>query len=181
MKYLVRPSSPCAPRPLTDGIVQARRPVCIAKIDEYLQSHGSPPMAGVDSSAQQNGEVAPIRRRRDSVSSKRSARSARSQSSTATAAGLPVHVGANEDSATYAELQKAQKLFKSILAMDQNDWNVVQNQSQSKIWMKKREGGLLPIVKGEALIEGVTTEQVLGTILSGAARRECEFTSCGFW
>lgn len=132
-------------------------------------------MAGLDSSAQQNGEVAPIRRRRDSVSSKRSGRSARSQSSTATAAGLPVHVGANEDSATYPELQKAQKLFKSILAMDQNDWTVVQNQSQSKIWMKQRESGLLPIVKGEALIEGVTTEQVLGTILSGAARRECEY------
>lgn len=134
-------------------------------------------MAGVDATPKSEGGMAP-RRRRMSTSSKqsgRSARSGRSETSGASAiGGLPQHVQPNEDASSYAELQKAQKLFKAILAVDESQWTVAHDHKQSKIWMKKRDGDLLPVVKGEAVIEGVTTEQALGTILSGAARKECE-------
>lgn len=138
-------------------------------------------MAGIDATPETVGGATP-RRRRNSTSSKQSGRSARSGRSEASGAsavgGLPQHVQTNEDAQSFAELQKAQKLFKAILAVDESQWTVAHDHKQSKIWMKKREGDLLPVVKGEALIEGVTTEQALGTILSGAARKECELP-CG--
>lgn len=116
--------------------------------------------------------MAAIPRRRSSVSSKRSARSG---SSSTVFAGLPSHVEVNKEVKSYAEAQKAIKLFRSL--NDGGDWTLAVDQHQRKIWMRKREGDGLPIVKGEAVVEGVTTEQVLGTILSDTARRECESPS----
>jgi hypothetical protein len=156
----------------------ARRPTCIAKIAEYLQSHGAPSktLDPVLVASGTNGTI-PARRRRDSISSKRSARSARSAATTSSPvvfAGLPSHVSQNTEAPGYGEIQRAQKLFKAILGSSGSDWTVAVDHKGSKIWMRKRDGNVLPIVKGEATVEGVTTEQVLGTILSEAARRDCE-------
>lgn len=134
-------------------------------------------MAGVDDveavspSPSAGGAAAGGRRRRDSVSSKRSSRSG---SSGAVFAGLPSHVAVNQDAKSYGDSQKAIKLFRSL--NDGGNWSLALDRKQRKIQHRKREGEGLPIVKGEATVEGATTEQVLGTILSDVARRECE---CG--
>jgi hypothetical protein len=120
------------------------------------------------------------RRRKDSTVSKRSrAESVATQSSGRTAAGptgsLPVHVGPITDANTYPEIQKAQKLFKSLLSSyPSNEWTNATDAKNAKIWLNRRGGDVLPIVLGESLVEGATTEMVLGTILSEAARRECK-------
>lgn len=126
------------------------------------------------------GASAP-RRRRDSTVSKRSTRSrSESVASGRTAAGpdgsLPVHVLPDSGAACYPDLVKGQKLFKALAAsFPSGEWSSAQDTKGNKIWMKTREGGdVLPLVRGETLVEGVTTEMVLGTILSEAARRECE-------
>ena len=127
-------------------------------------------MAAVDSTAP--AKIPDPRRRRDSTASKRSSRS-RAESTASVPGALPLHVLPNTDADSYADLQKAQKLFKSLLSAPDNDWTSAIDPKGNKIYMRKREGDLLPTVKGEALVEGVTTEQVLGSILSSAARREC--------
>lgn len=202
VKYLVRRLSPLIlafPANLCQflSIVQARRPTIISRIDDYLQSHGPPRMSEPQSSPsertltngngnsgrrqEQDEDDAPPRRRRDSTMSKRSTRSTRSTGSAQTSSGptgaLPVHVTSNTDAASYAEIQKAQKLFKSLLSTyPSNEWSVAQDHKGGKIWMKRRDPSVLPVVKSEATIEGVTTEQVLGSILSEAARRECKYS-----
>lgn len=94
---------------------------------------------------------------------------------TSSFAGLPLHVVPNREADSYGELQKAQKLFKGLLASDSREWSLAVDAKGSKIWMRKKEGGgTLPVVKGEYIVEGVTTEQVLGTVLSQTARKECE-------
>lgn len=139
-------------------------------------------MAGVESISDQSPSppsAQPQRRRsrRDSSASKRSTRSDMSTATNGTSsfAGLPLHVVPNLEADSYGELQKAQKLFKGLLASDTREWSLAVDAKGSKIWMRKREGGgSLPVVKGEYVIEGVTTEQVLGTVLSQTARKECE-------
>lgn len=131
-------------------------------------------MATVDSSAPAKIPDQSARRRRDSTASKRSSRSRAESTSSAATGALPTHVTPNIDAPSYAELQKAQKLFKNLLGSNDGQWSVAIDHKGNKIHMLKRDG-LLPIVKGEAMVEGVTTEQVLGTILSSAARRECAF------
>lgn len=130
-------------------------------------------MATMDSAPAQVPD--PSRRRRDSSASRRSSRS-RAESTTSTAVGgaLPNHVVPNTEAASYGELQKAQKLFKNLLSSPDQEWSFAVDPKGNRIQMRARDGNLLPIVKGESLVEGVTTEQVLGTILSAAARRDCE-------
>ena len=118
------------------------------------------------------------RRRRDSVSSKRSSRSSVSTAATSTSgvAGLPSHVELNKDSGSYGEIQTAIKLFRATNdSAGGQGWTVANDPSGNKIVMKKRGEGEIPVVKGEADIGGgVTTEQVLGTILHSSARILCE-------
>lgn len=152
----------------------ARRPTCIAKINDYLQKSGAPPLAGVDGDS--GGAVAAggggsvRRRRRSSISSKRSGRSAASAGGGMS--GLPSHVAIKDDAANYGEVQKAIKLLKQLNQSGQNEWKVAVDRNGGKIFMKKRDEGL-NIVKGESKVNGATTEQVLGTILNEAARRQC--------
>lgn len=161
----------------------ARRPTCIARIAAYLQSHGAPPMMPVDPeptpsvlvpSATSSGSS---RRRRDSVSSKRSTRSnvstsATTVSSSSGAVGLPSHVELDRDAASFGEIQTAIKLVRANLdSAGGQGWTVANDPTGNKIVMKMRGEGELPIVKGEIDIGGgVTTEQVLGTILNTSAR-----------
>ncbi|ORY75942.1 hypothetical protein BCR35DRAFT_325733 [Leucosporidium creatinivorum] len=148
----------------------ARRPTCVAKIAEYLQKNGAPPMVGVEEiepvSPSATGGAVPIPRRRGSISSKRS----RSASASTVYAGLPEHVEVNTDANSYSEVQKAIKLFHSL--NEQTDWTLAVDQKQRKIWKGQAQGKRALLVKGEATVEGATTEQVLGTILSDTARRE---------
>lgn len=170
----------------------ARRPTCIARIAAYLQSHGAPPMMPVDPeptpsvlvpSATSSGSS---RRRRDSVSSKRSTRSnvstsATTVSSSSGAVGLPSHVELDRDAASFGEIQTAIKLVRANLdSAGGQGWTVANDPTGNKIVMKMRGEGELPIVKGEIDIGGgVTTEQVLGTILNTSARILCTFSvSC---
>ena len=159
----------------------ARRPTCIAKIAAYLEKNGAPPMANAEPEQTGGGgggaAAGGMRKRRDSTASKRSSRSSAGSSATLVA-GLPTHVAVNEEASNYAELQKGQKLFKSVLGAGKNDWTVAVDPKGSKIYMKSRDGNGLPAVKGESVAKGVTTEQVLGTILSDAARRECKCSTC---
>ncbi|KAM0790700.1 hypothetical protein ACM66B_004557 [Microbotryomycetes sp. NB124-2] len=144
----------------------ARRPTCIARIDAYLQKNGPVPMAGVDREATDAGDGASTRRRRrSSISSKRSARSAASGVSMA---GLIAHVSQNTDADNYSEVQKAVKLFKQIA--DGGKWKQAVDNKGNKIFFRERDEGL-PAVKGEAKVNGVTTEQVLATILSTVGRK----------
>lgn len=85
--------------------------------------------------------------------------------------GLPAHVAVNEEGDNYAEVQKAIKLFRQL--NEQSGWKTAVDNKGGKIMMKKRDQGLAT-VKGESKVNGVTTEQVLGTILNEAARRQCE-------
>ncbi|KAL8278519.1 hypothetical protein RQP46_009011 [Phenoliferia psychrophenolica] len=158
----------------------ARRPTCIAKIAEYLKVNGPPPMAGVEASPpastrnarNSNGggggggddkEFVP-RRRRDSSVSRRSAHPS-------IAGALPPTVEPNEDATSYADIQKAHKQLKQQLASSPNEWSHYVDHEDNAFWTKKRDGEDLPVVKGEAIIEGVTTEMVLGTIKNSAARK----------
>ncbi|GAA5961479.1 hypothetical protein JCM3765_003597 [Sporobolomyces pararoseus] len=161
----------------------ARRPTCISRIAAYLQSHGAPPMMPVDPeptpsvlvpSATSSGSS---RRRRDSVSSKRSTRSNVSTSATTVssgsgAVGLPSHVELDRDAASFGDIQTAIKLVRATLdSAGGQGWTVANDPTGNKIVMKMRGEGELPVVKGEIDIGGgVTTEQVLGTILNTSAR-----------
>ncbi|SCV71339.1 BQ2448_2927 [Microbotryum intermedium] len=148
----------------------ARRPTCIASIAAYLEKNGAPAMVDGGSGGGGGGAVAGAtpRRRRDSTASKRSSRSTRTTGSN-TFAGLPGHVAVDTEAANYGEIQKAIKLVKSIAGS--RDFSQAVDEKGTKILMKRDDDGL-PTVKGEWNVEGVTTEQVAGTILSEAARRE---------
>ncbi|BGP02139.1 START-like domain protein [Rhodotorula toruloides] len=170
----------------------ARRPTVIARIADYLSTHGAPPMVPYDpeptaysgSNGGQGGELNGMavagsggggRRRRDSVSSKRSSRSTGTAASGG-AVGLPAHVELVKDGASYEAVQTALKLFKATLSQGSGGgWRTAKDPDGTRIWMKAKEGARgeteLPIVKGEAEVENVTTEQVLGTILNESARR----------
>ncbi|GAA5822023.1 hypothetical protein JCM10212_004659 [Sporobolomyces blumeae] len=162
----------------------ARRPTCIARIAAYLQAHGAPPMMPVDPeptpsvlSPSTTAVGGATRRRRDSVSSKRSSRSSVSTAATTVSAGsgglvgLPSHVELERDASSYAEVQTAIKLFRATL--DQaggTGWTTARDPEGNKITLKSRGDDQVPLVKGEADVGGVTTEQVLGTILHSGAR-----------
>ncbi|GAA5870056.1 hypothetical protein JCM1840_003569 [Sporobolomyces johnsonii] len=165
----------------------ARRPTCIAKIAEYLHSHGAPPLMPVEpeptpsalatSATSASVASSASKRRRDSVSSKRSTRSSTSTLATTVSTGsavvgLPSHVELDRDAASYGEVQTAIKLFRAMLASSGGgEWKMARDQEGTKVWMRERDDRKgLPVVKGEAEIEGVTTEQVLGTLLSSTAR-----------
>ncbi|GAA5926235.1 START domain-containing protein [Sporobolomyces koalae] len=161
----------------------ARRPTCISRIASYLHSHGAPPMMPVDPeptpsvlvpSATSSGSSL---RRRDSVSSKRSTRSGASTAATTVssgsgAVGLPSHVELVRDAASFEEIQTAIKLFRATLdSAGGQGWTVANDPTGTKIVMKMRGEGEVPIVKGEADVGGgVTTEQALATITSSMAR-----------
>lgn len=178
----------------------ARRPTVIARIADYLSTHGAPPMVPYDpeptaysgSNGGQGGELNGMavagagggagRRRRDSVSSKRSSRSTGTAASGASGAvGLPAHVELVKDGASFEAVQTALKLFKATYSQGAGGaWRTAKDPDGTRIWMKAKEGAAggeteLPVVKGEAEIENVTTEQVLGTILNESARRICAF------
>ncbi|KDE03535.1 hypothetical protein MVLG_06001 [Microbotryum lychnidis-dioicae p1A1 Lamole] len=145
----------------------ARRPTCIAAIAAYLEKNGAPAMVESGSGGAVAGETP--RRRRDSTASKRSSRSSRTTGSN-TFAGLPAHVALDTEAANHGDIQKAIKLVKSVAGS--RDFSQAVDEKGTKIFMKKRDDDGLPTVKGEWNVEGVTTEQVAGTILSEAARRE---------
>ncbi|GAA5899771.1 hypothetical protein JCM8208_004559 [Rhodotorula glutinis] len=160
----------------------ARRPTVITRIDDYLKTHGAPPLvphepesgslAGGDAGSIAGGAVGVPRRRRDSTSSKRSSRSA----SSGGAVGLPEHVAMDRDAESYGAVQTATKLFRATAGgVGGAGWRAAKDQEGTKVWMREKdgeqEGKALPIVKGEAEIERVTTEQVLGTLLNESARR----------
>ncbi|CEQ40709.1 SPOSA6832_02351 [Sporobolomyces salmonicolor] len=161
----------------------ARRPTCIAKIAEYLHSHGAPPLVPVEPEPTPSAlvpsatftSVAPSsvsKRRRDSVSSKRSNRSSTSTLATTVSAGsavvgLPSHVELDRDAASYGEVQTAIKLFRAMLASSEGgEWTMARDQEGSKVWMRERNDRTgLPVVKGEAEIEGdprIETTQLIG-------------------
>ncbi|KAI5476356.1 START-like domain protein [Pseudohyphozyma bogoriensis] len=156
----------------------ARRPTCIAKIADYLSVHGPPPMAGVEPSPTQAGSSL-TRNRSSSISSKRSSRSTKSaapSSATSVSAfgALPSHVEPNSEATNYGDVQKAQKLFRALVGVPEAEWSLAKDGKdgkETKILMRRRDTGL-PIVMGQTRIGGVTTEQVLGTLLSGAARKD---------
>jgi len=162
----------------------ARRPTVITRIDDYLKTHGAPPLvphepesgslAGGDTGSIGGGAVGVPRRRRDSTSSKRSSRSA----SSGAAVGLPEHVAMDRDAESFGAVQTATKLFRAMAGgVGGAGWRAAKDQEGTKVWMREKdgeqEGKALPIVKGEAEIERVTTEQVLGTLLNESARRIC--------
>merc|ERR1719487_1214054 len=115
------------------------------------------------------------RRRRDSTSSKRSGRSVASGASGA-AVGLPEHVAMDRDADSFGAVQTAAKLFRAMAgSVGGAGWRAAKDQEGTKVWMREKdgeqEGKALPVVKGEAEIERVTTEQVLGTLMNESARR----------
>ncbi|GAA6048862.1 hypothetical protein JCM3770_003657 [Rhodotorula araucariae] len=160
----------------------ARRPTVIARIDAYLRANGAPPMVPhepepVTMSGTGGGTLAAAggaarRGRRDSSASRRSGRSTASGG----AVGLPEHVEMNRDAASFAAVQTAAKLFRAMAAsVGGAGWRVAKDQEGTKVWMREKDGEsggkTLPVVKGEAEIENVTTEQVLGTLMNESARR----------
>ncbi|GAA98861.1 uncharacterized protein L969DRAFT_51288 [Mixia osmundae IAM 14324] len=162
----------------------ARRPLCITKIAAYLEKNGAPPMAGVDP-AEADGAIAAPRSRPGSIRSKsgRSVRSKRSMSGLGGAAaagagavagaGLIAHVAHSDDHKSSGEISSAKDKFQSLEDDYQGGgWTNATDQKGTKIYIKKGKEGALPAIRGEAQIGGgVTTEQVLATINSFAARR----------
>ncbi|GAA6031564.1 hypothetical protein JCM8097_006522 [Rhodosporidiobolus ruineniae] len=161
----------------------ARRPTCIAKIADYLQKHGAPSMVPLDpeptagspsspsSAPDPQADLGAMRRnRRDSVASKRSARST-ATSAAGEAVGLPPHVELNKDGESYGAVKSALERFKAALAEGEAGWKVATDEEGTKIWTREKGKGGMPDVRGEAELGGVTTEQVLGTLMSEAARR----------
>lgn len=129
-------------------------------------------MAGVDATSGQGGGAGQMRRR-GSFSSQRSRRSSRSTKSTGSAVGgaLIAHVATNKDASSYSEIQKATKKFNSMTG--KGDWQMMLDHEGNKVYFQEGDGSI-PAGKGEGVIENVNTEQVLGTILSGCARKFCK-------
>ena len=138
-------------------------------------------MAGVDPSEQQAGRAKSVRGDADSgigigagsISSKRRSRRPSSVASSSRGGGGGagfLDAGLIEqDHKTAKELESAKSRF-TELREGGGDWSEIRDIQGGKILTKKAKGGL-PIVKSETRIEGVTTAQVVGTILSGSARR----------
>jgi hypothetical protein len=171
------------PKVLT-GKYLARRPVCISRIDDYLQKNGAPPLAGVDEAEQRParssdtqstrsgksgfaaaGAAMPSRKRRSSNGSVRSGRSAGAASSFLSAPSIA------EGHKSSKDLEQGRSLFDD-LSGDNSGWNLATDHKGARFHMKDTKGGL-PIIKAAVKIEGVTTEQILGTVISQAARRIC--------
>lgn len=126
-------------------------------------------MAGVDASSGQGGGAG--MKRRGSFSSQRSKRSTRSSSAGSAIGGaLIAHVATNTDAESYSEIQKASKQFHSLIG--KGDWQMMLDHDGNKVFYKDGDGSI-PAGKGEHILENVTTEQVLGTLLSGCARKIC--------
>lgn len=137
-------------------------------------------MAGVDPSEQQAGRAKSVRGDADSgigvgsIASKRRSRrpSSIASSSRGAAVGGAGFLDAGlieQDHKSAKELESAKARFVE-LREGGGDWSAIRDIQGGKMLTKKAKGGL-PIVKSETRIEGVTTAQVVGTILSQSARR----------
>lgn len=169
------------PKVLT-GKYLARRPVCISRIDDYLQKNGAPPLAGVDSSEQQpardrgsiksgrsgGGAAVGGMKRRSSAGSVRSAKSSRSAGGASSFLSAP---SIQEAHKTSKDLDAGRQLFEELQG-DSGRWNQAVDSLGARFYTKDAKGGF-PTVKASVNIENITTEQVLGTILSQSARRIC--------
>lgn len=114
--------------------------------------------------------------RKDSTASKRSIKSTTSSIGSA----LPFHVHPNEEITSYLDIQRAQQVFKGFLSTQGGEWKTIKGDKGVAIFVREASGNGLGVVKGERRMTGVTTEQVLGTLLSEGARKECELFSFFF-
>lgn len=162
------------PFPLATKMV-SKRLVHIYKIEEYLKKNGTPRSAGTGQnhvkSAAQNGAAV------GGVAGQSHTASSNEESATAgdgNVAGLPPQVPFDSSHSSASAVMKAKEDLEQLLA-GTGQWEKAVDTQGNPLYTRNVQGSDLPIMKGEASMpSGVTTEQVLGTLLSSAARRICE-------
>lgn len=155
------------PSAMSSWVVQ-KRPLCIAKIEEYLVKHRTssktqpvqktgteqaPALAAVASPRPPGNKVIPTTSEHDELSST-----------------LPTGVSLVESHPSFAEVISAKRKFDQMLS--DRDWQRAKDNDGTEILTKTQSDGLL-IARGSAVISGgFTTEQVLGTLVSATARKQ---------
>lgn len=161
------------PFPLATKMV-SKRLVHIYKIEDYLRKHGQPRSAGTgqtrkDASGQAVAGSAIVSSRNGHPSSNSGASVQESGSS------LPPQAPFDDSHSSAKSVLQAKEKLEQMLAENGN-WDKAVDTQGNPLCTQLAKGSSLPIMKGEARMpSGVTTEQVLGTILSTATRLICKF------
>lgn len=160
-----------SPFPLATKMV-SKRLVHIYKIEDYLRKNGQPRSAGTGQTSKVgNGNAVPTG---GMAFSSRPRENTISSSETKEGSGLPPHVSFDDQHPSAKKVLQAKQNVEQILTSSAN-WDKAVDTQGNPLYTQTVQGSNLPIMKGEAKMPaGVTTEQVLATILSTAARLICE-------
>lgn len=162
-----------SPFPLATKMV-SKRLSHIYKIEEYLKKHGQPRSAGT---GQTNRKAANGQAAAGAAILSHSNGDARSGTDTSgqdTGSSLPPQAPFDDNNTSAKAVLQARQKVEQLLSNNVN-WDKAVDPQGNPLYTQDVSGSSLPIMKGEARMPtGVTTEQVLGTMLSASARRICK-------
>lgn len=166
------------PFPLATKMV-SKRLAHIYKIEDYLKKHGQPRSAGTGQTQRNtNGQtVAGAGAGAATLAPGTAAQhhAGPSHHNEETGSDLPPQVPFNEKHPSAQDVLQAKAKLEQLLS-SQGTWDKAVDPQGNPLYTQTVQGSSLPIMKGEAKMpSGITTEQVLGTIMSTAARRICKF------
>lgn len=158
------------PFPLATKMV-SKRLVHIYKIEDYLRKHGQPRSAGTGQTSRAvNGSTAALAGNASSSRAKDNTETSELENGS----GLPPHVTFDDRHPSAKSVLQAKQSLEQVLSSPSN-WDKAVDSQGNPLYTQSVQGSSLPVMKGEARMpSGVTTEQVLATILSTAARLICE-------
>jgi hypothetical protein len=165
-----------SPFPLATKMV-SKRLVHIYRIEDHLRKYGTPRSAGTGQGPPSNRTTNDTRNGAavaGAVTNGGSPPNGEPQYEDSSSA-LPPHISLDTSHASFKTLQQAKQRYEALLQNGER-WDKAVDSAGNPLYTQYAEGSTssLPIMKGEATMpSGITTEQVLGTILSPAAKRIC--------
>lgn len=156
------------PFPLATKMV-SKRLVHIYKIEDYLKKNGTPRSAGTGQNVQRaNGNAIAAG---GVAATGNSVQKDGAKSAEDSGWGLPPQMPFDKTHASASAVLQAKEKLNQLLSSG-TQWDKAVDPRGNPLYTQAVQGSNLPIMKGEAnLPSGITTEQVLGTVLSPAARQ----------
>ncbi|KAK9899726.1 hypothetical protein P389DRAFT_139235 [Cystobasidium minutum MCA 4210] len=165
------------PFPLATKMV-SKRLVHIYKIEDYLKKNGMPRSAGTGQTVHQQQQQGASNGNGRAVAAAGAGSSAGAglqstkQGEESGGMGLPPQIPFDKSHASANSVIQAKENLERLLSSPSSSWEKAVDPQGNPLYTQKVQESDLPIMKGEASMPSeVKTEQVLGTILSPAARR----------